>query len=115
MTEQEYFHFDLTLTKTMLSKYTIDASKKVQDWYFDALRGNFGDMLRMEEDEHEAKFLTEDAHAHDTAIKFYRTAGRGDPRMWIKNLTKYVEVGDTIRVLYHRDDEQILINKVIGE
>jgi len=109
MTEQDYldynFHFDLTLTKTMLSKYNIDASKKVQDWYFDALKGNFGDMLRMEED----------AHAHDTAIKFYRTAGRGDPRMWIKNLTKYVEVGDTIRVLYHRDDEQILINKVIGE
>ena len=119
MTEQDYldynFHFDLTLTKTMLNKYTIDASKKVQDWYWSALEGDFGDMLRMEHDEHEAKFLTEDSHAHDTSIKFYRTAGRGDPRMWIKNLTKYVEAGDTIRVLYHRDDEQILINKVIGE
>ena len=51
MTEQEYFHFDLTLTKTMLNKYTIDASKKVQDWYWSALEGDFGDMLRMEHDE----------------------------------------------------------------
>jgi len=38
--------FTIKLTKTMLNKSTIDASKDVKDWYFYALEGNFGDMLR---------------------------------------------------------------------
>ena len=35
--------FTIKLTKTMLNKSTIAASKVVKDWYFYALEGNFGE------------------------------------------------------------------------
>ena len=86
--------FTIKLTKTMLNKSTIDASKVVKDWYFYALEGNFGDMLRMEQDEHDAEF----AFGVPTKIKFYRTKGRGDNRFSIKGLRKYADVGDYLTV-----------------
>jgi len=86
--------FTIKLTKTMLEKSIMDATKVVQDWYFDALDGNFGDMLRMEHDEYDAEF----AFGEPTKIKFYRTKGRGDNRFSIKNLRKYADVGDYLTV-----------------
>jgi len=97
--------FTIKLTKTMLNKSTIDASKVVKDWYFYALEGNFGDMLRMEHDEHDAEF----AFGVPTKIKFYRTAGRGDDRFWIKGLRKYANEGDYLTV------EEAYVGRMGGE
>ena len=97
--------FTIKLTKTMLNKSTIDASKVVKDWYFYALEGNFGDMLRMEQDEHDAEF----AFGAPTKIKFYRTKDRGDNRFWIKDLRKYADTGDYLTV------EEAYVGRMGGE
>ena len=86
--------FTIKLTKTMLEKSIMDATKPVQDFYFYALDGNFGDMLRMEHDEYDAEFI----FGAETTIKFYRTKGRGDNRFSIKGLRKYADVGDYLTV-----------------
>ena len=97
--------FTIKLTKTMLNKSTIDASKVVKDWYFYAVEGYFGDMLRLEQDEHDAEF----AFGAPTKIKFYRTKGRGDNRCWIKDLRKYADTGDYLTV------EEAYVGRMGGE
>ena len=81
--------FTIKLTKTMLNKSTIDASK----------------VVRMEQDEHDAEF----AFGAPTKIKFYRTKGRGDNRFWIKDLRKYADTGDYLTV------EEAYVGRMGGE
>ena len=86
--------FTIKLTKTMLEKSIMDATKPVQDFYFYALDGNFGDMLRMEHDEYDAEFI----FGAETTLKFYKSKSRGDKRFSIKGLRKYADVGDYLTV-----------------
>ena len=97
MTTTEEYSFQRKLTGRMLRKSIIDVTKPMEEWYWFALDGNFGDMLSMEHDEHSAVFVSDDGEMQETTLKFYRR-GRGDKLFWIKGLRKFAKEGDTIEV-----------------
>ena len=84
----------IKLTKTMLNKSIIDANKSVQQFLTEELEHTY--------DELEAgnKMQWNSLYEDDTptVVTFYKAKGRGDKRISIKNLRKFAEEGDTVKL-----------------
>ena len=84
----------IKLTKTMLNKSIIDANKSVQQFLTEELEHTY--------DELEAgnKMQWNSLYEDDTPtiVTFYKAKGRGDKRISIKNLRKFAEEGDTVKL-----------------
>ena len=84
----------IKLTKTMLNKSIIDANKSVQQFLTEELEFTY--------DELEAgnKMQWNSLYEDDTptVVTFYKAKGRGDKRISIKNLRKFAEEGDTVKL-----------------
>jgi len=84
----------IKLTKTMLDKSIIDANKTVQQFLTEELEHTYdeleaGDKMKWDS-------LYEDGTP--TVVTFYKAKGRGDKRISIKNLRKFANEGDTVRL-----------------
>lgn len=103
----------IKLTKTMLDKSIIDANKSVQR-YLDKHWSDDTDNKGYDEiqpqggvDFYDVRFADSDL---ETQVRFYKTK-RGDKRLSIKNLKKYADVGDTIRIKYEGAYEGHVVTK----
>ena len=116
----------IKLTKTMLDKSIIDANKSVREFLEQELDYAYD---KLEADVSDGKYyhnywcnaLYEDDTP--TTVTFYKAKGRGDKRISIKNLRKFAQEGDTVKlrtehvmvedciyevrvVVYKEDDDQ---------
>ena len=116
----------IKLTKTMLDKSIIDADKSVREFLEQELDYTYD---KLEADVSDGKYyhnywcnaLYEDDTP--TIVTFYKSRTRGDRRISIKNLRKFAEEGDTVKlrsevvmiedcifdvrvVVYKEDDDQ---------
>ena len=116
----------IKLTKTMLDKSIIDANKSVREFLEKELDYAYD---KLEADVSDGKYyhnywcnaLYEDDTP--TIVTFYKSRTRGDRRISIKNLRKFAEEGDTVKlrtehvmvedciyevrvVVYKEDDDQ---------
>ena len=116
----------IKLTKTMLDKSIIDANKSVREFLEKELDYTYD---KLEADVSDGKYyhnywcnaLYEDDTP--TIVTFYKSRTRGDRRISIKNLRKFAEEGDTVKlrsevvmiedcifdvrvVVYKEDDDQ---------
>ena len=116
----------IKLTKTMLDKSIIDANKSVREFLEKELDYSYD---KLEADVSDGKYyhnywcnaLYEDDTP--TIVTFYKSRTRGDRRISIKNLRKFAEEGDTVKlrsevvmiedcifdvrvVVYKEDDDQ---------
>ena len=116
----------IKLTKTMLDKSIIDANKSVREFLEKELDYTYD---KLEADVSDGKYyhnywcnaLYEDDTP--TIVTFYKSRTRGDKRISIKNLRKFAEEGDTVKlrsevvmiedcifdvrvVVYKEDDDQ---------
>ncbi len=116
----------IKLTKTMLNKSIIDANKSVREFLEQELDYTYD---KLEADVSDGKYyhnywcnaLYEDDTP--TIVTFYKSRTRGDRRISIKNLRKFAEEGDTVKlrsevvmiedcifdvrvVVYKEDDDQ---------
>jgi hypothetical protein len=90
---------EIKLTKTMLDKHIIDANKSVIKL--------FGDTYDNLENGEGVKFDGE--YFYDSTIsviRCYKAKTRGDKRISISGLNKYVEAGDVIGIFKRVEDEQ---------
>ena len=116
----------IKLTKTMLDKSIIDANKSVRefleqelDYSYDKLEAGVSDGKYYHN--YWCNALYEDDTP--TIVTFYKSRTRGDKRISIKNLRKFAEEGDTVKlrsevvmiedcifdvrvVVYKEDDDQ---------
>ena len=116
----------IKLTKTMLDNSIIDANKSVREFLEQELDYSYD---KLEADVSDGKYyhnywcnaLYEDDTP--TIVTFYKSRTRGDRRISIKNLRKFAEEGDTVKlrsevvmvedcifdvrvVVYKEDDDQ---------
>ena len=116
----------IKLTKTMLDKSIIDANKSVREFLEQELDYSYD---KLEADVSDGNYyhnywcnaLYEDDTP--TIVTFYKSRTRGDRRISIKNLRKFAEEGDTVKlrsevvmiedcifdvrvVVYKEDDDQ---------
>ena len=84
----------IKLTKTMLDKNIIDANKSVQQFLVEELEHSFDELDAG--DKMPVPSLYEDDTP--TTVTFYKAKGRGDKRVSIKNLRKFAEEGDTVKL-----------------
>ena len=91
----------IKLTKTMLDKSIIDANKSVREFLEQELDYAYE---KLEADVSDGKYyhnywcnaLYEDDTP--TIVTFYKSRTRGDRRISIKNLRKFAQEGDTVRL-----------------
>jgi len=91
----------IKLTKTMLDKSIIDANKSVREFLEQELDYAYD---KLEADVSDGKYyhnywcnaLYEDDTP--TIVTFYKSRTRGDRRISIKNLRKFAEEGDTVKL-----------------
>ena len=91
----------IKLTKTMLNKSIIDANKSVREFLEQELDYAYG---KLEADVADGKYyhnywcnaLYEDDTP--TIVTFYKSRTRGDRRISIKNLRKFAQEGDTVKL-----------------
>ena len=91
----------IKLTKTMLNKSIIDANKSVREFLEQELDYAYG---KLEADVADGKYyhnywcnaLYEDDTP--TIVTFYKSRTRGDKRISIKNLRKFAQEGDTVKL-----------------
>lgn len=91
----------IKLTKTMLDKSIIDANKSVREFLEKELDYTYD---KLEADVSDGKYyhnywcnaLYEDDTP--TIVTFYKSRTRGDRRISIKNLRKFAEEGDTVKL-----------------
>ena len=91
----------IKLTKTMLDKSIIDANKSVREFLEQELDYTYD---KLEADVSDGKYyhnywcnaLYEDDTP--TIVTFYKSRTRGDRRISIKNLRKFAEEGDTVKL-----------------
>ena len=84
----------IKLTKTMLDKSIIDANKSVQQFLVEELEHSFDELDAG--DKMPVPSLYEDDTP--TTVTFYKAKTRGDKRISIKNLRKFAEEGDTVKL-----------------
>ena len=91
----------IKLTKTMLNKSIIDANKSVREFLEQELDYAYD---KLEADVSDGKYyhnywcnaLYEDDTP--TIVTFYKSRTRGDKRISIKNLRKFAQEGDTVKL-----------------
>ena len=84
----------IKLTKTMLNKSIIDANKSVQEFLIEELLHSFDELDAG--DKMPVPSLYEDDTP--TIVTFYKSRTRGDRRISIKNLRKFAQEGDTVKL-----------------
>ena len=84
----------IKLTKTMLNKSIIDANKSVREFLIYATLGTYDELDAG--DKVSVPSVYEDNTP--TTVTFYKAKGRGDKRISIKNLRKFAEEGDTVKL-----------------
>jgi len=84
----------IKLTKTMLDKSIIDANKSVQQFFTEELEHSYDELEAGDKMQWES--LYEDGTP--TIVTFYKARSRGDKRISIKNLRKFANEGDTVRL-----------------
>ena len=103
----------IKLTKTMLDKSIIDANKTVQQ-FLDKHWEDEADNRGYDAIDPKGCVIFYSVHFDDsdlkTEIRFYKT-NRGDKRLSIKNIKKYAEVGDTVRITYEGALEGYVITR----
>jgi len=84
----------IKLTKTMLDKSIIDANKSVQQFLTEEL------LCKYDELDAGDKMPVPSVYEDDTptTVTFYKAKGRGDKRISIKNLRKFAQEGDTVKL-----------------
>tara|TARA_R110000824_G_scaffold111911_1_gene260751 strand:+ start:12 stop:350 length:339 start_codon:yes stop_codon:yes gene_type:complete len=84
----------IKLTKTMLDKSIIDANKSVQEFLIEELLHSFDELDAGD------KMPVPSVYEDDTPtiVTFYKSRTRGDKRISIKNLRKFAQEGDTVKL-----------------
>ena len=82
----------------MLNKSIIDANKSVQQFLTEELEHTYN-LLQAGDRVHWDSLYEDDT---PTVVTFYKAKGRGDKRISIKNLRKFAEEGDTVKLRSER-------------
>jgi len=115
----------IKLTKTMLNKSIIDANKSVREFLEKELDYTYDKLEADVDGKYYGKYWCHALYEDDTPtiVTFYKSQTRGDRRISIKNLRKFAEEGDTVKlrselvliedmtfdvrvVVYKEDDDQ---------
>ena len=114
----------IKLTKTMLDKSIIDANKSVREFLEQELDYAYDTLEADVDGKYTHKYWCHALYEDDTPtiVTFYKSRTRGDRRISIKNLRKFAEEGDTVklrsevvmvedcifdvRVIVYKDDDQ---------
>ena len=115
----------IKLTKTMLTKSIIDANKSVREFLEQELDYTYDKLEADVDGKYYGKYWCHALYEDDTPtiVTFYKSQTRGDRRVSIKNLRKFAEEGDTVKlrselvliedmtfdvrvVVYKEDDDQ---------
>ena len=115
----------IKLTKTMLNKSIIDANKSVREFLEKELDYAYDKLEADVDGKYYRKYWCHALYEDDTPtiVTFYKSQTRGDRRISIKNLRKFAEEGDTVKlrtehvmvedciyevrvVVYKEDDDQ---------
>ena len=115
----------IKLTKTMLDKSIIDANKSVREFLEKELNYAYDKLEADVDGKYTHKYWCHALYEDDTPtiVTFYKSRTRGDRRISIKNLRKFAEEGDTVKlrsevvmiedcifdvrvVVYKEDDDQ---------
>ena len=115
----------IKLTKTMLDKSIIDANKSVREFLEKELDYAYDKLEADVDGKYYGKYWCHALYEDDTPtiVTFYKSQTRGDRRISIKNLRKFAEEGDTVKlrselvliedmtfdvrvVVYKEDDDQ---------
>ena len=91
----------IKLTKTMLNKSIIDANKSVREFLEQELDYAYGKKLEADVDgKYYGKYWCHALYEDDTPtiVSFYKSKTRGDRRISIKNLRKFAQEGDTVKL-----------------
>ena len=114
----------IKLTKTMLDKSIIDANKSVREFLEQELDYTYDKLEADVDGKYTHKYWCHALYEDDTPtiVTFYKSRTRGDRRISIKNLRKFAEEGDTVklrsevvmvedcifdvRVIVYKDDDQ---------
>ena len=115
----------IKLTKTMLDKSIIDANKSVREFLEKELDYAYDKMEANVDGKYYGSYWCHALYEDDTStiVTFYKSRTRGDRRISIKNLRKFAEEGDTVKlrtehvmvedciydvrvVVYKEDDDQ---------
>ena len=115
----------IKLTKTMLNKSIIDANKSVREFLEQELDYAYDKLEADVDGKYYGKYWCHALYEDNTPtiVTFYKSQTRGDKRISIKNLRKFAEEGDTVKlrsevvmmedmtfdvrvVVYKEDDDQ---------
>jgi len=115
----------IKLTKTMLNKSIIDANKSVREFLEQELDYAYDKLEADVDGKYYGKYWCHALYEDNTPtiVTFYKSQTRGDRRVSIKNLRKFAEEGDTVKlrsevvmmedmtfdvrvVVYKEDDDQ---------
>ena len=116
----------IKLTKTMLDKSIIDANKSVREFLEQELDYSYDELdADVSDGKYYHNYWCNALYEDDTPtiVTFYKSRTRGDKRISIKNLRKFAEEGDTVKlrsevvmiedcifdvrvVVYKEDDDQ---------
>ena len=90
----------IKLTKTMLNKSIIDANKSVREFLEQELDYAYDKLEADVDGKYYGKFLRYAVYEDDTPtiVTFYKSKTRGDKRISIKNLRKFAQEGDTVKL-----------------
>ena len=90
----------IKLTKTMLDKSIIDANKSVREFLEQELDYAYDKLEADVDGKYYGKYWCHALYEDDTPtiVTFYKSKTRGDRRISIKNLRKFAEEGDTVKL-----------------
>ena len=90
----------IKLTKTMLNKSIIDANKSVREFLEQELDYDYEKLEADVDGKYYGKYWCHALYEDDTPtiVTFYKSQTRGDRRISIKNLRKFAEEGDTVKL-----------------
>ena len=90
----------IKLTKTMLDKSIIDANKSVREFLEQELDYAYDKLEADVDGKYYGKYWCHALYEDDTPtiVSFYKSKTRGDRRISIKNLRKFAEEGDIVKL-----------------
>jgi len=90
----------IKLTKTMLDKSIIDANKSVREFLEQELDYAYDKLEADVDGKYTHKYWCHALYEDDTPtiVTFYKSRTRGDRRISIKNLRKFAQEGDTVKL-----------------
>jgi len=86
----------IRMTETMLKKSIIDASLQIRNILEERGIASYSEIKQGEKIMNHAYILTSDGWKNEKCSYYKPETKKGDPRFWIYNLKKYVEIGDLV-------------------